>query len=108
MARANASTGIAMEVLVKKDETVPVGIVLELRSFSIHRPLALLVAHENLRQPTRKLCRDLPEGHHVPRARWKLNFEVVAQVVVKSLQRFDQEKVDRKPDGTTPVGIPAE
>ena len=36
------------------------------------------------------------------------DFVTVTQIVMKLLQRFDQEKIDGKPDRSAPIGIAAE
>ena len=59
-------------------------------------------------QPVRELHGDLPQREHRARARRKLDPEVVAQIIVELLQRFDQQVVERKPDWAAPVGIAAE
>ena len=60
------------------------------------------------RQPARQFRRHLPEVHHLPRAGRAFHLEIVAEVVVELLQRFDQQVVDREPDRPAPVGVAAE
>ena len=33
---------------------------------------------------------------------------LLAEIIVKTLQRFDEQIVERKPDGSAPIGIAAE
>ena len=44
----------------------------------------------------------------LPRAGRAFDLEVVAEVVMELLQRFDQQEVHREPDRPAPVGIAAE
>ena len=55
-----------------------------------------VLAQEDRRQPPRQLGRDLPQGHHLPRAGRALHLEVVAEVVVELLERLDQQVVERE------------
>src|SRR5712675_1454280 len=59
-------------------------------------------------QPIGKLVRDLFESQELPGARRALHFEIVAIIIVKFLQRFDEEIIEWKPDRATPVRVAAE
>src|SRR5215469_18952119 len=65
MACAYTSASVPMEVLVKKNELVPIGIRLEFLNAPIDRALALLISQENPRKSARKLGGDIPQGEHV-------------------------------------------
>ena len=54
-------------------------------------------------ETTRELLGDLENRDIVTRTRRALDLEVVAIVVMKALQRLDDEKIHRHPDRTTPV-----
>src|SRR6266542_857753 len=61
-----------------------------------------------MREAPGNLHRNLPKIHHVPRAGGAFHHEIIAEVVMELLERFDNEIVDRKPARTTPVRIAAE
>src|SRR5215469_18633596 len=103
MACTYTSARVPMEVLVKKNELVPIGIRLKFLNSSIDRPFAFLISQENLRKPTRKFGCDIPQREHVSGPCRELNFEIVAKVMMELLQRFYEQKIDRKPDRPTPV-----
>src|ERR1700751_919822 len=98
-------TCVAVDVLVKEDEIVPVGIGLELRNIAIHRPLALFITQKDFRKSARELGRYFRQRQHVSRAGGKFHFEIVPEVVMEFLQRFNQQIVHWEPDRSAPVGI---
>src|SRR5437667_4094518 len=108
MTCADAPAGIAVEVLVKQNEIVPVAVGLKFRNVAVDRPLASFIAEEDLRKSARELGGHFPQREHVSGARRELNFEIVAEVVKKLLQRLDEQEVYGKPDRSATVGIPAE
>src|SRR5215469_6512171 len=105
MACTYTSASVRMEVLVKKNELVPIGIRPEFLNAPIDRPLAFLIPQENLRKSARKLGGDIPQREHVSGPCRELNFEIVAEVMMELLQRFYEKKIDRKPNRPAPVGI---
>src|SRR5207248_11567334 len=66
------------------------------------------VAAEDGRESARKTSGNIPQIHSLSRAGWKLHLKGVPGEVVKLLQGFNQQKIDRKPDRPAPVGISAE
>ncbi len=107
MARADSFTGVPVEILVEENQIVPIGIRLKFRDALINRTLTVLVPQEDLRETVGELRRYLPQGEHLAGARGKFDFEIVSQIVMEFLQRFDQQVVHGKPDRTAPVGISA-
>src|ERR1700756_5302495 len=108
MTRAHAETGVAVEVLVKKNQVAPMRIHLELLQVAEYRSVALLVTKKDVCHPARQLTRHDPQRLHVSRSSRELDFEIVTQIVVEFLQRFDQEKIHREPDRAAPVRIASE
>src|SRR5271166_3434599 len=90
VARSNSGARIAMEVLMEQHQVAPVGIGLELFEIAEHRPAAFFIAKKNVRHAARQFSRHSPQGHHLSRPGWELNLEIVAQVVMKLLERLDQ------------------
>src|SRR2546427_3856314 len=78
---------------------------LELFEISEHRPATSLILKKYACHPARQFAGYLPQGHHLSRSSRELDFEVVAEVVVKFLQRLDEQVVRRKPDRAAPVGV---
>src|SRR5437588_10284248 len=46
--------------------------------------------------------------HKLPGAGRAFDFEIVAVVMMKLLERFDEQIIDRKPNRSAPIGIAAE
>src|ERR1700745_3457473 len=107
MTGADSGSGVAMEVLVKQDEVTPVRVGLEFFQVAEHWPSAATVSQEYARQTARQFARYLPQRHHLSGSSRELDFEVVAEVVVKFLQRLDEQVVRREPDRSSPIGIAA-
>src|SRR5271165_1217330 len=108
VAGSNSGSRIAVEVLMEQNQIAPVRIGLELFEIAEHRPAAFFIAKKNVRHAARQFSRHFPQGHCLSRSGGELNLKVVAQVVMKLLERLDQQVVQREPNGATPVGIPAE
>src|SRR5207302_5964994 len=91
-----SSSRVTMEVLVKQDQVTPVWVGLELFEISEHRPATSLILEKYACHPARQFARYLPQVHHLSRSSRELDFEVVAEVVVKLLQRLDEQVVRRE------------
>jgi hypothetical protein len=85
-----------------------VRVAVEERHAAVDRTASGRVAHEQPAEPAFELPRDLVERHVMAGSRRAFDGEVVAQVVVELLQRFDDQEVDRKPDRPSPVRVAAE
>ena len=60
MARADTGTGIAMEVFMKRDQSVPVRIMLEEIVLAKHRPPLIAVVEEDAAQASGEFLGDFP------------------------------------------------
>jgi hypothetical protein len=60
-----------------------------------------------MNEPAGNFSRHLPEIGFLRRVRRTLHLEVLAVVVVKFLQRFDEQIVYGKPDGPAPIRVAA-
>src|SRR5947199_3627806 len=78
---------------------------LELFEISKHWPATSLILKKYACHPARQFARYLPQVHHLSRSSRELDFEVVTEVVVKLLQRLDEQVVRRAPDGAAPAGV---
>src|SRR6185437_15875121 len=108
VAGPKARTVVAVEILIKQDQVAPMWIVLELGSPAVDRPLPFGIAQKGARQPADDLLRYFEQRHVLTGPGRTLNFEVVAVEAVKIHQCADDQRIDRHPDRTTPVGIAAE
>ena len=79
----------------------------EISPIAMDWPSALFIPKKNSGQPPRQFRRNISEGHHIARTGGELDFEVISEVVMELLQRFDQQIVHREPDGSAPVRISA-
>jgi hypothetical protein len=79
MARPYSGSRVTMELLVKEDQVTPVWVGLKLSEIPKHRPVTSLILKEYVRHTARQFSRYLPQGHHLSRSGWELDFEVVAQ-----------------------------
>ena len=66
MAGAQPGTVVAVEVLVKEDVILPMGIGLELLGTTVDGSPAMLVVQEDPCEPVRDLLTHLEEVHHFP------------------------------------------
>src|SRR5229473_4889746 len=103
MAGAKSGAIVAVEVFVEKDKVFPVRIVLENLKSASDGTAATRIAKENVNEPAGDFSCHLPQVGFLRRMGRTLHLEVLTVIVVKLLQRFDEEIVDGKPDGATPV-----
>src|SRR5215510_11295605 len=108
MARANARAVVPVEVFVKQRQIAPMRIALKLFRAAVNRSAPVFAAQEDTRESTRNLIRYFPQIHEPAGAGWAFDFEIIAQVVMKLLQRLDQQEVDREPDRAAPIRVAAE
>src|SRR3989442_13201965 len=108
MARAKPGARVAMEVFVKKEQVAPLRAALSALVDAVHGPRAVGAFQEQAGEPARQFGGDLPQREQVAGPGWAFHFEVVAVIVMKSLQRFDQQVIDGEPDGAAPVRVSAE
>src|ERR1700677_1920350 len=97
-----------MKVLVKQNVVAEVRIGGEFGVIFEHRPLAISALQEKARQTTPQFLGYLVQAEEFSGPRRAFDFEVIAVVVMKSLQGLDDEKVDRHQNGTAPVRVAAE
>src|SRR5713101_5449121 len=67
------------------------------------RAFAFLVAQPNFDQAIGKLVCDLVQCQEISRARRTFDFEIVAVVMMKLLERLNQQIIDWKPNRAAPV-----
>src|SRR5438094_6106572 len=82
-------------------------VCLKLLQIAEHGATSPRVLQEYACHAARQFARYLPQVHHLSRSSRELDLEVVAEVVVKFLQRLDEQVVRREPDRSSPIGIAA-
>src|ERR1700730_16672860 len=107
MVGAESGPIVAMKVFVKQNKIFPKRITLKDLHSTNSGTTAIRIAKENMNEPAGNFSRHLPEIRFLRRMRRTLHFEVLAVVVVKLLQRFDEQIVYWKPDGAAPIRIAA-
>src|ERR1700682_5614583 len=103
VAGADARAAIPMKILVEVNHVAPVGIALKFLCPSEYRPPAVCTTQKDMREPPRDFSGHLAEVHHLARACRTLDLEAIAEIVMKLLQRLNDQIVERKPDGTAPI-----
>src|SRR4030095_6421360 len=94
-----------MKVFVERNEIAPIGISLKSFRSAENSTSLVVITQENPRQPLRDLTGDFPKRQHLTRTDRTFDFEVFAEVMMKLLERFDHQIVQRKPDRTTPIRV---
>src|SRR6266404_2306 len=107
MAGADPGPIVAMKVFVEEDKVFPVRIILEDLKSAGDGTAATRIAKEDVDEPAGDFSRHLPEIGFLRGMRRALHLEVLAVVMVKLLQRFDEQIVYGEPDGPAPIRIAA-
>src|ERR1700747_380155 len=94
-----------MKVFVKKNMIAEGRMGLHPRMVGKLRPPTVLIGEKDPGQPCRNLVGGVVQREELAGAGGALDLEVIPVVVMKLLQRFDQQKIDRKPDRAAPVGV---
>jgi hypothetical protein len=108
MRGADSTPRVAIEVLIEIDTVAKMRVLLTFGIQSIHLAKALAILQEYPAQSIADLLRNLVDGHKLTGAGWALNLEVVSVVMMKLLERLDNEEIHRKPDWAAPVRVAAE
>src|SRR6266403_2825251 len=107
MARADPRAIVTVEILVKRDEILPVRVGLKFLRAAENRPAAVFVAEKNPRESMGNLTRDFPEVEHLAGPCRALDLVAVTKKEMKFLQRFNEQKIHWEPDRSAPIGIAA-
>src|SRR5665213_2583442 len=108
MARAESGPVVAVVILKEQKQVAPIRILLKFPARPVYRRFAAVISQENPREAAFQLNAYLPQIHQTARPGGTLHAKVVSQKVMESLQRFDDQIIDRKPDRPPPVGIASE
>src|ERR1700688_4287335 len=77
MAGAQASAGVAMEVLVKENQVSPMRVRLDLYKVAKNRAVPFSCTKKNACHAARQFTRYVPQRCHVSRSSRELDFEIV-------------------------------
>src|SRR5439155_26454118 len=102
MACAAAAAGFAVEVFIEKNEIAPVRIGRVFRNVAMTRARAVFVRQKDARETSRQFLRHFFQGEHLSGADRAFRFETFTKEKIITLKRFDDEKVDRKPNWSVP------
>src|SRR5271170_3808705 len=105
---ADAAANVTVKILVEGNAVLIIRIGLQRRLMTQYGALAVGVLQENARQAARQFRGHLIDVEEPPRSRRAFHGEVLAVVMMKLLQRFDDEEIERKPNRPAPIGIAAE
>src|SRR5437667_3280674 len=84
------------------------GIGRVLLDLAMARPRPFFVRQEDAGKPARKFVCHFCERQHVSGTGWTFNLERLAIEHVITLERFDNEEINRKPNRPAPVRVAAE
>jgi hypothetical protein len=107
MAMTSAS-GNPLKVFVEKNIIPPMRVAGVARMIAKTRPVTPLIQSENGGKPFGEIGGDFPQMHEPSGPVGAFERETVTVKVVVPFEGLNEEIVDGKPDGTTPIGIPAE
>src|SRR5882762_3578957 len=108
MTGAQPRSGVPMKIFVKQNQVSPPGILLKFLKRAVERPPSVAIAQKNMLQRSRDFRAHIPERHLLAGAGRTFHLESVSVIMMKFLQRFDHQKIGRKPNRPAPIGIPAE
>src|SRR6185369_16414723 len=103
MARSDTGAVVSMKVFMEQDQVSPMRICLELALIAVNGPAPVDILQKDVRQATRQFVGDFPQIHQPARSSRTLYSERIAIVVVKFLQRLNQQEIHGKPNRPSPV-----
>src|SRR5262245_42198131 len=108
MTRTAATTRIAVEVLVEEKQVAPMWIVGVAHVGAVAWTLSIPIWNAQARQTVREFFGDLCKSSCLPRTCWVFDLKVIAVKVVVSLESFDQQVIQRKPNWSAPIRVATE
>ena len=108
MAGTNAGPIVAMEVLIKQQMVLPIGVILKGLLTPKDWSKAFSIGCENRDNSVREILGNFVEVCHLAAARREFNLEVVAVIRVVDSQGANDREVDWHPDWPAPVTVATE
>src|SRR5712692_9930178 len=105
MVRAEPRSAVSVEILMEQEEVAPVRVGLKFLQTAEDRAAAVGAPQEDASQAGRELGGDFPQRLVLSRAGGAFHLQVTAVVVMKFLQRLDQQEIHREPDQPPPDGV---
>ena len=99
--------GVPVKIFVKQNQVPARRVVAEVRRVAVTGPSPLRIRQKKASQAQGDLIGDLLQVAAVAGTGGTLDLQLVPVMVMVALQGFDNEIIDRKPDGTAPVGVAA-
>src|SRR5258708_4897034 len=108
MTGAEAAAGFTVKIFVEENQIAPVWIGREPFIRSVTRAPAFFIREENAGESQVKFLSDLLQVHQPPGARGAFHPQMVAVEMMVSFERLDEQVIERKPNWTAPIRVPAE
>ena len=108
VARSNPGTVICVKIFKERDVITPVWIVLECFIPTKDSAASLLIAQKDPHHAMGNVIRNFIQRNLVARKCWAFHEEVIAVIMMKLLERFHDQVIDREPDRTPPIRIASE
>ena len=108
MRGTDAAAGVAVEVFVEEHVIAKMRVLLQSRVMCEHRAVASLIREKDPCEAHGELVRHFVDRHEGSGTRRAFHAEVFAEVVMKLLQRLDDEEVHQEPDRSAPVRVATE
>src|SRR5262245_8355663 len=108
MRGTQSHAGVAVKVLVERDEVTPALVLLEEFVLPVYRSAPITVEKEDADESSSNIVGHLAKGALLPRPGRVLDAEIVAEEVVVAPQPLDDEVVHREPHWSPPIGVAAE
>lgn len=105
MTRSQSSSVIPMEKLVEMNVILEMGISVKLGITTVHCSSTMFVSGEDMDKTMLNFFCRAGEGHVVSASCRTFDSETIAVILVESLERLDEQKIDGEPDGASPVGV---
>src|SRR4051812_3816865 len=106
MARADASSIVAVEEFVEQDVVPPMRVALKFFGAPVNRPPAVCIACKGSDQTICNFLADFKEVHQLAGSCRTLNPEIVSVVLIQVQERPDKHDVDWHPYRAAPVRVP--
>lgn len=105
MGGTKTSSSVAIKELMVPEVVLPMLIKVKAVVASIYATSAIILSGKQVLQPVLDLFRNLAEMHIITAASRAFHLKFMAVEEEESLQRFNEEKVDTKPDWASPVAV---
>ena len=106
MTGADSGPVVAMEIFVEQNKITPMRILLELVRTTVHGTSAIRPAQKRMRETTGQLRRNIGEMTAPPGTGRILDGKRIAEIVMKLLERFDEQIIHGNQTGPRQLELP--